>query len=195
MWKYNETSNLPGNSLYHSADELYHYGVLGMKWKNHVYKTYDAAPRTNKISKPNNEKKKWSTKKKIAVGAAAVAAIGAGVYLSKKYVDKTNKKIARIYADRIFDRSIKNYMNSIDMPFPLKRYSPDNKHFSKNVIKTMDAANNNWNKAYDKINKANFTDKVKNIYNYKKHGNIRDDKLSVNELRKLGIKTFNYRTR
>ena len=71
----------------------------------------------------------------------------------------------------------------------------DNKHFSKNVIKTMDAAGNNWNKAYDKINKANFTDKVKNIYNYKKYGNIRGDKLSANELRKLGIKTFNPRTR
>ena len=35
MWKYNETNNLPGNSLYHSADELYHYGVLGMKWRHH----------------------------------------------------------------------------------------------------------------------------------------------------------------
>ena len=35
MWKFNETDNLPGNSLYHSADELYHYGVLGMKWKHH----------------------------------------------------------------------------------------------------------------------------------------------------------------
>ena len=32
MWKYNETSNLPGDSMYHSADELYHYGVLGMRW-------------------------------------------------------------------------------------------------------------------------------------------------------------------
>lgn len=34
MWKYNETNDLPGNSLYHSADELYHYGVLGMKWRH-----------------------------------------------------------------------------------------------------------------------------------------------------------------
>ena len=34
MWKYNETNNLPGNSLYHGADELYHYGVLGMKWRH-----------------------------------------------------------------------------------------------------------------------------------------------------------------
>lgn len=35
MWKYNETNNLPGGSIYHSADELYHYGVLGMKWRHH----------------------------------------------------------------------------------------------------------------------------------------------------------------
>lgn len=35
MWKYNETNNLPGNSLYHSANELYHYGVLGMRWGHH----------------------------------------------------------------------------------------------------------------------------------------------------------------
>lgn len=34
MWKFNETDNLPGNSIYHSADELYHYGVLGMKWRH-----------------------------------------------------------------------------------------------------------------------------------------------------------------
>ena len=32
MWKYNETNSLPSNELYHSADELYHYGVLGMRW-------------------------------------------------------------------------------------------------------------------------------------------------------------------
>lgn len=34
MWKYNQTENLPGNSLYHSADELYHYGVVGMRWRH-----------------------------------------------------------------------------------------------------------------------------------------------------------------
>ena len=34
MWKYNKTENLPGDSLYHSADELYHYGVLGMRWRH-----------------------------------------------------------------------------------------------------------------------------------------------------------------
>lgn len=35
MWRYNETINLPGDYMYYSADELYHYGILGMKWKRH----------------------------------------------------------------------------------------------------------------------------------------------------------------
>lgn len=34
MWKYNETNNLPSTEIYNSADELYHYGVLGMRWHN-----------------------------------------------------------------------------------------------------------------------------------------------------------------
>ena len=31
MWEYNYTN--------YNYDELYHYGVKGMKWKNHIYKT------------------------------------------------------------------------------------------------------------------------------------------------------------
>ena len=34
MWKYNNTNDMYSPELYHSADELYHYGVLGMKWRN-----------------------------------------------------------------------------------------------------------------------------------------------------------------
>lgn len=45
MWKYNNTNNLYGDSLYHSADELYHYGVLGMRWghrkNSNVMKAYN----------------------------------------------------------------------------------------------------------------------------------------------------------
>lgn len=34
MWRYNQTNNLPVDSFYHNADELYHYGVLGMRWRH-----------------------------------------------------------------------------------------------------------------------------------------------------------------
>ena len=33
MWQYRSTEE-----LYHSDDYLMHYGVLGMKWRNHIYK-------------------------------------------------------------------------------------------------------------------------------------------------------------
>ena len=54
MWKYNETSNLPGDSLYHSADELYHYGILGMRWGH----------RKSKINTMNKELKRYRKLKK-----------------------------------------------------------------------------------------------------------------------------------
>ena len=55
MWKYNETNNLPGNSLYHSADELYHYGVLGMKWR-HKKAQWQAINDAKKAYKQRNAK-------------------------------------------------------------------------------------------------------------------------------------------
>lgn len=55
MWKYNETDNLPGNSLYHSADELYHYGVLGMKWR-HKKAQWQTVRDAKKAYKQRNDK-------------------------------------------------------------------------------------------------------------------------------------------
>lgn len=51
MWKYNETDNLPGNSLYHSTDELYHYGVLGMRWGHRKNSNVRAAHKEYKQAK------------------------------------------------------------------------------------------------------------------------------------------------
>ena len=59
MWKYNKTENLPGDSLYHSADELYHYGIPGMKWKNHIYAVRQAKY-MNKAKKYRSEANGWA---------------------------------------------------------------------------------------------------------------------------------------
>jgi hypothetical protein len=97
MWKYNETDNLPGNSLYHSADELYHYGILGMRWRH----------RKSQINKINN-KKRYSkrptnkqidsyvknTRKNVRRGriGSTMAIAGAGLYGMARKAKPTNSK-------------------------------------------------------------------------------------------------------
>jgi hypothetical protein len=92
MWIYNQTYNLPGDSLYHNADELYHYGILGMKWG--IRKEYK--PVNSKINKKDNKKdnnKKTSNKgltkkQKVLIGIGAAATITAlGVIAYKKIKD------------------------------------------------------------------------------------------------------------
>ena len=121
MWKYNETNNLPGNSLYHSADELYHYGVLGMKWRHHKARLAEYDKKfesgTNKIlsstknmntankkinsleRKLNKEYKDSITYKnkrdkriKVAKVVGGTAAVAAGAYAVHKYFQKKGIK-------------------------------------------------------------------------------------------------------
>ena len=78
MWRYANTS------------ELYHTGVLGMKWGHHK----------NKIATNNKNSKKLSTGKKIAIGVGVGATIVAGTYFARRYyhmnADVLIKKRTRI---------------------------------------------------------------------------------------------------
>ena len=74
MWKYNETNNLLSHEIYHSADELYHYGVLGMKWRYHraarkgtdyTYKSHGQRKYEKKLNKLQNKKQTARIQRKI----------------------------------------------------------------------------------------------------------------------------------
>ena len=94
MWKYNETSNLPGDSIYHSADELYHYGILGMRWGH----------RKSKINTMNKELKRYrklekeEKKKRILNKIESERYKKANTRIKKLGVNKYRKtqKIARV---------------------------------------------------------------------------------------------------
>lgn len=65
MWKFNETSNLPDNFIYHSADELYHYGVLGMRWGHRKNPAVNAAHKEYKQSKKEYRKESVKNLKNV----------------------------------------------------------------------------------------------------------------------------------
>lgn len=85
MWKYNETNNLPGDSIYHSADELYHYGVLGMRWGHH---------NRNQLSAELKELKgydRYAKKHPNSLGASKIS-----THIRNKQINKLKKEIHKI---------------------------------------------------------------------------------------------------
>lgn len=104
MWKYNETDNLPGDSIYHSADELYHYGVLGMKWhqrkarENAILKAKTYGKLNISSAKYNNNYKKAVrvNKMKNIVGTTAKASILTAIGADFVRTALHNKKLIKI---------------------------------------------------------------------------------------------------
>lgn len=112
---------------YNNLDELYHHGILGMKWGHRKAQI--------KNIKKDNKKKQWSTKKKILVGASITAGIIGGVIGAKKiknYINRQNNNVAEHFASKIMIKNgwnkkslkkaseIKNMINNQSMKYKIK---------------------------------------------------------------------------
>ena len=90
MWEYN----------YNYSNELYHYGIKGMKWGVRRYQnkdgTYTNAGKKRRSQDPETIQKRKATAKKVAIGLAAVGTVAAATVLYSKNSDAINKMMATV---------------------------------------------------------------------------------------------------
>ena len=89
MWKFNETNELYTPELYHSSFELYHYGILGMRWghrkgpsntqKLRRYKRLEKRMKENKMTDRKIRKEGSKTVRLKGKYKLGVAGLNAGI--------------------------------------------------------------------------------------------------------------------
>ena len=110
MWEYNYTT---------SPDELYHYGVPGMKWGHRKkYQTASASMNPAGRAKAKKDANTLSTKNKVAIAAGVTvtaATIAAGAYFVHRYrlmnVDSIIKSGSEI--QHLGEQAVKNFDHHI----------------------------------------------------------------------------------
>ena len=115
MWQYNYTT---------ADNELYHYGVKGMKWKNHTYATreeLEAAKKKYKTEKQEfkadrkvvyKELKKDKTVINLKTGdILPTAGIIAGSVAARRK-NGQSAKVKEEYAQKVLDSALKKYRRS-----------------------------------------------------------------------------------
>ena len=115
MWQYNYTN--PDN-------ELYHYGVKGMKWKNHTYATREELEAAKK--KYKDEKKEFKADRKVVYkelkknktaihlkngDILPTAGLMAGLVATRRK-NGQSAKVKEEYAQKVLDSALKKYRRS-----------------------------------------------------------------------------------
>lgn len=111
--------------IYSMQDELYHFGVKGMKWG--VIRKRNTSSTGNKDE--TNPKKKLSTGQKVAIAVGTTAVIAAGVYFANKY--RSMNADAVIKKGKEFQH-MGRLSEDLSKPFYASHLKSDNRAYAKN---------------------------------------------------------------